>query len=255
MKRVFNVSGGKSSFMAALVSNPTEEDIFLFDDTGREHPKTYKFIDDFEVHEGFKIHRATYMREDTGELYGFASYNQHKTYLPNRVKRICTEELKINVTRKYLRSLGITHRSAPFEQFIGYRADEPDRVKRYKPTWKNAIPRFPLYEMGINKAMVNEFWANKPYNLEIPSILGNCDLCFLKGKNTIIRILQHFPEMADKWIADEERIAKKRPDNPSTYFPDVTYRQLLQAAQSQISLFPEEDLSLLTPAFNCSCHA
>lgn len=236
-----------------ILLKPTSDDIVLFCDTGREHPKTYKFINDFEAYEGIEVHRATYTHKNAPGLTGFDALNYHRVYLPNRVKRICTEELKIIVARKYVRPL-IGMR---FEQFIGFRADEPHRVNGFKPTYVQAVAKFPLYDQGITKEMVNQYWLTKSYNLEIPSILGNCDLCFLKGKNAIIRILQLYPELADKWIADEEQMTKRKKDkgydNPKAqYLPDISYRQLLNIAQNQKTLFELEEL---LPAFNCSCTA
>jgi hypothetical protein len=62
------------------------------------------------------------------------------------------------------------------------------------------IDKFPLYENGIDKPTINEYWKHKPYNLEIPSILGNCTLCFMKGKNALISILSLYPELADAGV-------------------------------------------------------
>jgi hypothetical protein len=75
--------------------------------------------------------------------------------------------------------------------------------------WKTVVAKFPLYEQGITKPMINEYWRNKPYQLEIPSILGNCDLCFMKGKNALIAIMANY-ELADKWIADDERKPERK---------------------------------------------
>ncbi len=77
--------------------------------------------------------------------------------------------------------------------------------------------------------MIIDYFANKPYDLEIPHILGNCDLCFMKGQNAIMAILKISPELADKWIEDEE--------NPTniyghTYFQNTTMRQLRDATLS-----------------------
>lgn len=56
MKRVFNFSGGRTSaFMVIHYYKPG--DIVIFCDTGREHPKTYKFINDFEAYEQIPIIR------------------------------------------------------------------------------------------------------------------------------------------------------------------------------------------------------
>ena len=232
MKRVINFSGGKTSALMTILLKPTEDDIVLFTDTQREHPLTYKFIDDFEKNEGIKITRISYDG-------GFDAYVRKVKFLPNQAMRICTTELKIETAKRYLRSLGIQK----FESYIGFRADEERRVKGYTQFHKKVIPKFPLYDMGITKADVQQYWLNKSYTLDVPPILGNCDLCFLKGKNAIITILQHYPELADKWIADEKAVG-------ATYFKDISYEQMLDIAQRQLSLF---DLDKQLPAYSCSC--
>ncbi|HEY4196243.1 MAG TPA: hypothetical protein VGM63_11950, partial [Mucilaginibacter sp.] len=120
--------------------------------------------------------------------------------------------------------------------------DEEHRIKKFKSTYKQTVTRFPLYEKGITKAMVDAFWLSKPYNLAIPPILGNCDLCFLKGKNALIKIMSQFPELADKWIEDEKRTG-------NTFFPDISYSQLLEIAKQK-----SYDLEDAIPAYSCQCH-
>ncbi len=248
MKRVIHFSGGQTSAYMTLLLKPTENDIVLFCDTGREHPLTYKFLNDFEAFEGIKIHRAAYTHIKAPGLKGFDALIERKKYLPNRVKRICTVELKINTARRYLKSLGISS----YESYVGFRYDEPMRVLRHPNRWKKVTNKFPLYEMGINKAMVNEYWNKKNYRLEIPSILGNCDCCFLKGKNALINIFKMFPELADKWISDESKIsARGNYTKPATYIKDISYKSLLEASKKIQTLnFNIEDLK---PAFNCTC--
>jgi len=240
MTRVFNLSGGKSSAYMTILSKPTPEDIVLFTDTGREHPATYKFLDEIEKNEGFKIHRASYTHWRSPGMTGFDALTNWKRYLPNRVKRICTVELKIMVARRYLRPL----LGLKFEQYIGFRADEERRVKNYRSTYKGTVTKFPLYEKGITKAMVDAFWLSKPYTLELPSILGNCDLCFLKGKDNLIRIMSTYPEMAEKWIADEKR-------SGNTFFPDISYEQLLAVAKMRP---PDITLENAEPVYTCHCN-
>lgn len=145
-----------------------------------------------------------------------------------------------------MRSLGLMR----YENFIGFRADEPQRVKKAKQRWKQVITRYPLYEDGITKQDVNEFFKHKEYNLEIPSILGNCTLCFMKGKIAIMAILREYPELADQWIDDEEKSAKKY---GHTYLEGVTIRQLRDMAQN--NLFKDYPLSEIKPAFDCACTA
>lgn len=246
MQRVINFSGGKSSaLMTILTYEPG--DIVLFTDTKREHPLTYKFLDDFERIEGITVNRAVYTHKNAPGLEGFDALSKRKYFLPNRTKRICTENLKIATAKQWLRRNGIQR----FENYIGFRSDEKSRVDEYDTfKYKKVFPKFPLFEQGINKPMVEQYWLTKPYTLEIPSILGNCDLCFLKGKDNIIKILQVYPELAEKWIKDEELEFPDRRSKGRSFIKGVTYRQLLEIAKTQKSLF---DLEEALPAYNCSC--
>lgn len=232
MNRVINFSGGKTSALMTILLKPTDDDIVLFTDTGREHPLTYKFIDDFEIYEGIRVHKISYKG-------GYEAMVRKGNFLPNQQMRICTTELKIKTAKRWLRDQGIQK----FDSYIGFRADEERRVIGYKQYHKKVNPKFPLFDMGIKKEDVEQYWSIKRYTLNVPKILGNCDLCFLKGKAAIITILQHYPELANKWIADEEAIG-------ATYFKDYSYKQLLNIANKQLTLF---DLKDQMPAYNCSC--
>jgi len=246
MQRVINFSGGKSSALMTIL-NYRQGDIVLFTDTKLEHPKTYKFINDFEAYENIPVHRAIYTHKSVPGLEGFEALVTRKKYLPNRVQRICTTELKVLTAKRYLRSVGVRR----FESLIGFRADEQRRVDKYDNRYTNVYPKFPLYEDGFNKAMVEDYWLKKPYTLEIPSILGNCTLCFLKGQNAIISLMQHYPELAEPWIEMENMATKKaQHKTPPTFINGVSYSQLLKYAQSQKTLF---DIESTTPAFSCSC--
>lgn len=229
--RVFNFSGGKTS--AYMVIHYYQQgDLVIFCDTGREHDKTYKFINDFEAFENIPVTRLKYEG-------GFEKLIEKRKAIPNQFKRFCTIELKIKTCRRYLRSLGYTK----YENFVGFRYDEPLRVKRRKQMWKHVIDKFPLYEDKIDKAQINNYWNTKPYNLEIPSILGNCTLCFMKGKNAIMAILREHPELAKPWIEDEKR-------SGHTYFKDISIDQLLTISQN--NLFSNH-LADIQPAFDCAC--
>ena len=232
MTRIFNFSGGKTSaYMVIHYWQPG--DLVIFCDTGREHPKTYKFINDFEANENIPIIRLKYDG-------GFERLIEKRKAVPNNFKRFCTIELKIKTCRRYLRSIGVSK----YENFVGFRYDEPLRVKRRKQMWKQVIDKFPLYEDKIDKQMVNDYWSKKSYTLEIPSILGNCTLCFMKGKNAIMNIIASNPDLADVWIADEERIGH-------TYLDNISMKQMKSLATN--NLFTGYNLNEINPAFDCAC--
>lgn len=240
MQRVFNFSGGRTSaYMVIKYWQPG--DLVIFTDTGREHPKTYKFINDFEAFENIPVIRISYKNSQTP----FNTMLSDKNYkrIPYRMNRFCTDELKVKTSKRYLRSIGIR----TFENFIGFRADEPKRIKD-KVHFKNVFNKYPLFYDGITKPMILEYFKTKPYNLEIPHILGNCTLCFMKGKNAIMAILREFPELADSWIKDEEEAAKTF---KHVYFKGTTIKELRDIAQN--NLFKDFNLNEITPAFNCAC--
>lgn len=232
MQRVINFSGGRTSAYMTIVEYNCG-DIVLFCDTGREDPKTYKFIHDFEAHENIPIIWLKYNG-------GFEKLIKKKKAVPNIIMRFCTIELKVKTARRYLRSIGIKD----YYNLIGFRYDEPQRVKSHKEYWKTVKTIFPLHDQQITKRNVLDFWSSKPYDLETEPILGNCDLCFLKGKNAIVSILRQYPELADKWIADEEKIN-------ATYINGISYTELLRL--SKLPYYKQQNLFDIEPAFNCSC--
>ena len=234
MIKVFNFSGGRTSAMM-VAENYQEGDLVIFCDTGREHPKTYKFINDFEAFENIPIIRLSYEG-------GFENLISKKKIVPNIMMRFCTIELKIKTARRYLRSINLTK----YQNIIGFRFDEQRRIANYKEHWKTVTTLFPLNDAKVSKQDVLNYWANKNYNLETPAILGNCDLCFLKGKNAIIQILREQPELADKWIADEKAVN-------GTYIKGISYEKMLQISKQPF--FKQQNLFDLEPAFNCSCTA
>lgn len=238
MRRVFHFSGGSSSGKM-VIDNYQEGDLVIFCDTGREDAKTYKFINDFEAHEGIPIIRLTMEGGWKGMLKKMKG-------IPNRAKRRCTIEMKIKTARRYLRTLGWIR----YTQFVGFRADENQRVLDYKHHWKKVVTVFPLYDTGQDKPRINAYWSTKPYKLEIPAILSNCDLCFMKGEGNVIAILTNDITKADKWIDDEDN-----DPNGYTYFDKQSMRQLKEVAQSFIDKGKIFNLDEAIPKFNCSCTA
>jgi len=237
-QRIINFSGGLSSAMMTIMEYNPKTDIVIFADTGREFYKTYKFLNDFEANENIPIHRVMYENE-YGK--GFTALYTKNKIVPNRQFRTCSVELKIKMSTKFARkNLGLKK----MDWLVGFRFDEKDRVKNYE-TEKYKTPVFPLFDNKIVLEDVYKFWSNKRYTLEIPRILGNCDLCFLKGKNNIIKIMKNYPELADKWIEDEKR-------NGKTFIKGISYSQLLEISKQTKELFKLENLESAFPKCNCT---
>lgn len=241
--RIFNFSGGKTSaYMTARYYSNGDRAIFC--DTGREHPLTYKFIEDFMKYEGINVEKiSAYGTEDD---FREMIMRKNAIVLPNQTMRFCTELLKIDALKRYLRVQGIQS----FESYIGFRADETYRATRTKWKPKKVLYKYPLIEDGIIKADITEYWKNKPYTLEIPPILGNCVGCFQKGKNVLIMLHKLYPELMNVWIEDEQIVGKKRGKKNFSYIQNMSHTEMRQIAERTKFLF---DINEMTPAYNCAC--
>ena len=61
----------------------------------------------------------------------------------------------------------------------------------------------PLYEAAITKEDVDRWWASQPFRLQLKPDEGNCDLCFLKGRGKLRRLIRDDPSRAEWWISQE----------------------------------------------------
>lgn len=170
--------------------------------------------------------------------------------LPNPVNRMCTDRMKIKASAWWMKSLGYSEWTA----VIGIRRDEPRRYTRMmasngKERWENVMP---MYEDGILQADVQAYWKAQDIDLGIDSDFGNCDLCFLKHENKILRTIRRRPQSAVWWIAQEERTGQRfRKDRPS--YKELAFVAAQMNKQMTLPTIPpsaeEEDLS------DCICGA
>ena len=223
---VLGVSGGRTSAMMAALSD--EKAILCFQNTGREHPNTYKFLDQLDKALGGRIvwlefrkpsikgdrpanarfERVTFETADrTGKPFSdmmemLAEYRAKEKGLPPVApwarSRICTAYLKARISDAYMKKQG----HASFETAVGLRADEPDRVHTLGSRETKARPyRAPLWEAGITKADVLEFWRKQDFDLDIQERQGNCTGCFLKDQSDLSRVLNEKETDAPWWEA------------------------------------------------------
>ena len=168
--------------------------------------------------------------------------------LPNVVMRSCTQELKMNVMKRFMQQRGYKE----WANVIGLRYDEPKRVAKSrkqneagKNKWESLVP---LYDNKIMVEDVGNFWKNNDFDLSLPSfngttLAGNCDLCFLKGTRTLITLIKEKPELADWWIKEEQK-------TNATFNKDRSFKDLVEMARldaKQIEMFDDD-------ARSCFCH-
>jgi hypothetical protein len=120
--------------------------------------------------------------------------------LPNKNAPLCTRELKESPIRKFAQA----HFGKNYLMHIGIRVDErirvnSNRAKRYRF-------HYPLItDMPTTRNMILDFWKSMPFDLEIPSLLGNCDFCWKKSQNKRIEIIRKHPRVVEWWRSHEDK--------------------------------------------------
>ena len=238
------------------------EDIWVvFANTGKEAPETLDFIKDvsdkwgvhinwleLSIHEERPIWRTKQVTYETASRNGepFDMLIKKQPFLPNPSMRFCTSELKINVMKRMMQLVGYKE----WFNVVGLRYDEPRRVANIRNQTGNKWTSIaPMADAKHTIEDVIEFWKKQNFDLGLNAYggkapAGNCDLCFLKGMDTTIKILRERPELADWWIAKEKEVgATFRKDRPS-------YIELLDISKQpkEQSLFDDDD------QMTCFCH-
>ena len=208
-------SGGRSSaYMLHRILEANgglpERAVVTFQNTGREMDETLDFVHECSVRWGVdvkwleydrsqpKLFRVTGHNDASRDGEPFEALIRLRQFLPNPVARFCTIELKVRTSKRYLRTLGWKH----WWNAVGFRRDESHRVgKPQRDRWKVWTP---LYDAGITKADVADFWRRQPFDLRLEGVngrtpLGNCDGCFLKSEATQYALARDHPERHAWW--------------------------------------------------------
>ena len=235
-------SGGRTSAMMLhhiLEANgglPSRA-VVCFQNTGREMPETLDFVHECGKRWGVPIAWLEYtpdaprfriVKHATASRNGepFAALIRKRGFLPNRVARFCTAELKVHCASRHARAQGWD----AWQSAIGIRADEERRIptKPQKERWQ---PWHPLFHAGVTKRDVVAFWARQPFDLQLANIggrtpLGNCDGCFLKSEANRAALAREHPERFAWWVAIEaETGATFRPAEPYGALAQFVARQ------------------------------
>jgi hypothetical protein len=170
-------------------------------------------------------------------------------YLPNKIARYCTTELKTIPIATYL----YEQRLNPVKMRFGYRANETRRAVKMNEklnangctevsiiTGKRGTqnkwtsieyckPEFPLIEANIYKDTIENFWKDKPVRF---AYMNNCVGCWWRSPLLLKKMSQKHPQKMN-WFADMEKNSK------GTFQTGITYHEILKH-KLQIELFDED---------------
>lgn len=268
MKSITSVSGGKTSAYLA-VNYPTDYNIFSLvrtsdkscafkdeglrkkveDKIGKEFIGTLE--DDIIIHTIFDLEQ--YMGREiiwvSGETFDDA-IKKKGNYLPNKMARYCTTELKTVPIAQYLYHNNLN----PIEMQFGYRANEQGRAKKMKQglnergfvevkipvgkhdsgrnKWKTIDyqrPSFPLINNGIFRDNIHEFWKDKPVRF---AKFNNCVGCWWRNEIMLNHQAKDHPNKME-WFA------KKEEETGNRFKTETTYRKIIEY-KMQAQLFDDD---------------
>ena len=268
MKTVNSLSGGKtSSYIAA--NYPADYNIFalvrtdekscMFPDAkirqmvsdriGREFIGTLEM--DEIIYTMFDLEQYIGQEIQWTSPLTFEQVIENKAnYLPNKVARYCTTELKTMPVLYWMYDLI----KEPVIMRFGYRANETGRAKsmmskvdddgftKVKATfmklkdgrnsweeYKYCKPEFPLINDNVYKDKIEKYWLDKPVRF---AYMNNCVGCWWRSELLLKKMYEKNPNKMD-WFAEQENKSK------GTFKTGITYEQI-KKHKLQMELFDDD---------------
>jgi len=255
-KIVVSVSGGKDSTAACLYMKELGlEYEAIFFDTGWEHPDTYDYVENYLPTVVGPIKRLVAKKElATPELESLAQkYEErlgwyspmvrwviHKGMFPSRIRRWCTQSVKVYPARDYLKGMD----DEPVN-VVGIRAQESaSRAKMGEWEWSDTFDCEvwrPIHQWKVEDVIkIHQKYGVRPNPLYLgknPSERVGCYPCVFARKSEIRMMAANYPERIDLLADLEEdvhRLAIKRYEDrgepvenlkyPPTWFQNPTAR-------------------------------
>lgn len=237
---VINVSGGRTSAQMLRrvldAHNGTlPRDVHaVFCNTGDEREETLAFLSEIErrwcalvwlERDGASPGKVREVSFETASRRAepFRELLDAKRFLPHHGARFCTQELKIEPVRAWMRAHGYEH----WTSAVGLRADEPSRVAKHRErqTEEDDFDSvYPLHRAGIRKADVMEFWRGAGFDLGLRAWESNCRGCFLKSRAILERTERDAPGSLVWWAAQEDHVG-------ATFVKGRRYLDVIASAQ------------------------
>jgi hypothetical protein len=208
MKQVVSFSGGRTSAYLLSLFKDNKDAVFIFCDTGAEHPNTYEFIkqcvDYFDIdliclraviNQGKGI-GVTYKQVSVDSIgwvlsmFADISKKYGGPFHPSGAH--CTQHLKTIPFYKYCDDF---YGKGNYVTWLGIRVDE---LKRLKP--KKGVKY--LAELSqMDKNGILGYWRDMPFDLDLDEWLGNCVFCIKKPINRVALATLSEPELAKEFNA------------------------------------------------------
>lgn len=243
-KLLVSVSGGETSlFMAIwlwLHKQDEYEMIFVFANTGQENEETLIFLKKCAEYFGINI---IWIEADVKDgkgngtrfkLTDFENASRNgepfeaviKKYgIPNTSFLHCTRELKMNPIKAYAKSIWGKEK---YYLAIGIRVDEFDRMNANKDKLRIIYPLIAKEMQPMTKPMINFWWKQQPFRLELKGYQGNCITCYKKSDKKLFQIAKENPKAFDFF----DRMEQQYGNGQQIFRKNRTTKMLLEEAKN-----------------------
>lgn len=225
------ISGGRSSVkMARHIQKNKKykrfQKLYVFCNTGMERPETIQFLKDMMQHWNIPliILEGVYSDEPgvgvkskvvdfdtmdmTGRVFSEAIRHMNKNKwhgVPNPATPYCSEYLKTRVSHDFAREYFGTTK---YIKALGYRKEDmPKRITfaELREDETKIAPLLTDYGKPIELKDLDYYYSKTPFKLELPAGLDNCELCWKRSKNNLIKAIKYGTRFID-WHLNEEAI-------------------------------------------------
>jgi 3'-phosphoadenosine 5'-phosphosulfate sulfotransferase (PAPS reductase)/FAD synthetase len=187
-RHILSLSGGKDSAALALyLRDRIPEMEYVFNDTRKELPETYDYLNRIEDFLGKRINRLN------AELGFDHWYDVYGGMIPSNHRRWCTRMLKLRPFEQFVGD-------DPVFNYVGLRADE-DRAGyiSHKP---NITPVYPFRDDGLKLADIHDILLSSgvglpPYT-EWGRTRSGCFFCFYQQKIEWVRLKDAHPDLYEE---------------------------------------------------------
>lgn len=230
-------SGGETSaFMAQWIKNNLESNydnvLYAFANTGLENEQTLEFADRCDKHFGLNlkwVESIANKEKGLGTDYYLTDFINAKRKgepfesiiskygISNMSQPHCTRELKQVPLNKLAREF---FKVQKYDTAIGIRVDEIDRIN---DNYKDKRLIYPLANPKMqptSKQVINLYWRNMPFRLELKGYQGNCVTCWKKSDKKLFQIYKETPNAFDFMIRMEKEhaLTNAKQNTPHTFF-------------------------------------
>lgn len=272
---IISFSGGRTSaYMTWWLLNEWEdrhnwEMIVVFANTGKEVEGTLFFVDECASEWGIDIIWVeAKCKDENGVPFSDKGWKvKHKivTYetasrngepfeemisvlgIPSTNVPFCSKQLKKIAIESLAKSIGWDD----YKVAIGIRIDEPKRLVNYKNKPNVLLPLATLNPKYKIEIII--WWAAQFFNLDIHPDDGNCDNCWKKGDDVLVRNMIRRPKSYEWWQDMLDKYGNLKPretelEPPFNFFRGnrnvldiMNLAELNQAQLKQLSMFEEEN--------------